>query len=66
MITLEPIVNILLHFFGFFVAMFGLSSLNFEKALRQGRTFQAQVLYISLAMGLGYLIAQFLIQLMMP
>lgn len=66
MITPEPIVNILLHFFGFFVAMLGLSALNFEKALRQGRTFQAQVLYVGTAMALGYLIAQFLIQLMMP
>lgn len=66
MITPEPIVNILLHFFGFFVAMLGLSALNFEKALRQGRTFQAQVLYVGIAMALGYLIAQFLIQLMMP
>jgi len=66
MIKLEPIVNILLHFFGFFVAMLGLSALNFEKALRQGRTFQAQVLYVGTAMALGYLIAQFLIQLMMP
>lgn len=65
MIKLEPIVNILLHFFGFFVAMLGLSALNFEKALRQGRTFQAQVLYVGTAMALGYLIAQFLIQLMM-
>ena len=66
MITLEPIVNILLHFFGFFVAMLGLSALNFEKVLRQGRTFQAQVLYVGTAMAFGYLIAQFLIQLMMP
>jgi len=66
MITPEPIVNILLHFFGFFVAMLGLSALNFEKVLRQGRTFQAQVLYVGTAMALGYLIAQFLIQLMMP
>jgi uncharacterized membrane protein YwzB len=66
MIELEPIVNVLLHFFGFFVAMYGLSAINFEKALRQGRTFQAQVLYIGLSMGLGYLIAQFLKQLMLP
>jgi uncharacterized membrane protein YwzB len=66
MIQLEPIVNVLLHFFGFFVAMYGLSAIHFEKALRQGRTFQAQVLYIGLSMGLGYLIAQFLKQLMIP
>lgn len=65
MIEFEPIVNVLLHFFGFFIAMVGISTLQFEKIIRQGRPFQAQILYISLSMGLGYLIAQFLIQLVL-
>lgn len=65
MIDLEPIVNVLLHFFGFFVAMYGISALQFEKMIRQGRTFQTQILYIGLSMGLGYLIAQFLKQLVL-
>jgi uncharacterized membrane protein YwzB len=63
---LGPIANIALHFFGFFIAMYGLSALSFEKALKQGRVVQAQVLYIACSMGLGYLIAQFLIQLLLP
>ena len=46
--------------------MFGLTALNFEKALRQGKVAQAQVLYIACSMALGYLIAQFLIQLLIP
>ena len=63
---LGPIANIAIHFLGFFIAMFGLSALNFEKALKQGRVMQAQILYIGCSMGLGFLIAQFLIQLILP
>jgi uncharacterized integral membrane protein (TIGR02327 family) len=63
---LGPIANIAIHFLGFFIAMFGLTALNYEKALRQGKVAQAQVLYIACSMALGYLIAQFLIQLLIP
>lgn len=62
----DPLVNILIHFTGFFIAMFGLSALNFEKAIKSGRVIQAQVLYVGCGMGLGYLISQFLLQLLIP
>lgn len=66
MTFIEPIVNLALHFAGFFIAMVGLSALNIEKAIKPGRVLQTQVLYIGCSMGLGYLIAQFLLQLLLP
>ncbi len=52
-----------IHVACFCLAFYSLNALHFEKALRQGRVFQAQLLYILISFGLGYLSAQFIIAL---
>lgn len=44
--------------------MLALGSLDFNKFLKKNRVWQAQLLYIILAMVLGYAVAQFLINIM--
>ncbi len=57
----ELIPRIFIHFLGFFVAMIGLSSIDFNRFLKKNKVWQAQMLYLVLAMALGYLFAQFLL-----
>lgn len=61
---MNPIVRISLYFLSFAIAMIGLSSIDFNRLLKKNRVWQAQVLYIVLAMAIGYLIAQFLFNIM--
>ncbi len=61
---MNPIVRISLYFVSFAIAMIGLSSIDFNRLLKKNRVWQAQVLYIALAMVIGYGLAQFLISIM--
>lgn len=61
---MNPIVRITIHFLSFAIAMIGLSSIDFNRLLKKNRVWQAQVLYIVLAMVIGYGVAQFLISIM--
>lgn len=61
---MNPIVRISLYFLSFAIAMIGLSSIDFNRLLKKNRVWQAQVLYIVLAMAIGYLITQFLFNIM--
>jgi uncharacterized integral membrane protein (TIGR02327 family) len=60
----NTIVRILIHFFGFGVAMLGLSSIDFNRLLKKNKVWQAQVLYLVLSMVIGYGVAQFLLNIM--
>lgn len=44
----------------FILSIYGLSALNYEKALRKDHVKQAQVLYVLLALGLAYLAGSFI------
>ncbi|NLA78559.1 MAG: DUF1146 domain-containing protein [Erysipelothrix sp.] len=61
---MNPIVRITIHFISFAFSMLALGSLDFNKFLKKNRVWQAQLLYIILAMVLGYAVAQFLINIM--
>lgn len=61
---MNPFIRIGVHFAGFAIAMIGLSSLDFNRLLKKNRVKQAQLLYVVLAMVLGYGIAQFLLSIM--
>ena len=61
---LNNITRIIIHFLSFAVAMMALGAIDFNRFLKQNRVWQSQLLYISLAMMLGFGIAQFLIQIM--
>ena len=56
---LDNIKNFLIYLISFTLAMFALQSVNYEKFIKKGRVIEAQLLYILIAMALGYLIAQF-------
>ncbi len=56
---LNFIKNFLIYIISFTLAMFALQSVNYEKFIKKGRVIEAQLLYILIAMALGYLIAQF-------
>lgn len=47
-----------------FLSWYGLSALNYEKALRKDHVVQAQVLYFLLVIALAYLTGSFLLAFM--
>ena len=49
-----------IYFFCFLLSLFGLSSMDYNRCIRQGRTVQAQVLYFIIACCLAYLMGSFL------
>ena len=57
---MEIIKNFLVYVIAFALAMFALSSLNFEKLIKKNKVVEAQLLYILLAMALGYLVDNFI------
>lgn len=54
------IVRIVIYLFSFVVSAYALSGLDLKKITRRGSETKIQLLYIFLALGLGYLIAEFL------
>lgn len=54
------IVRMTVYLTCFALSLYALSSVNYEKILRKGKVWQAQILYILLAMALATLAAQFL------
>ncbi len=60
---MDQLPRLFAHFFGFTIAMMALNSVDFNRFLRKNKVWQAQLLYLVLAMVLGYGVAQFLIAL---
>ncbi len=52
--------RVFIYLLSFIVSIYGLSALDFNRFIRQGRTVQAQVLYYVLACCLAYLLGSFL------
>ncbi len=61
---MNPYVRISIHFISFGLSMMALSALEFNKLLKKHKVWQAQLLYVILAMVLAYGMAQFLINIM--
>ena len=53
-------LKVSIYFFCFLLSLFGLSSLDYNRFIKQGRTVQAQVLYFIIACCLAYLMGSFL------
>ncbi|MCF0108847.1 MAG: DUF1146 domain-containing protein [Erysipelotrichaceae bacterium] len=54
------ILRVVVYIACFTVSLYALTALRFEDSIKQGKVRQAQVLFILMAMALGYLSAQFL------
>ena len=53
-----------IYFFSFLLALLGMSALDFNRFVRQGKVMQAQVLYFVICSALAYLMGNFLMSLM--
>jgi len=56
-------LKIAVYFVCFLFSLYGLSALDFNRFLKQGKTAQAQILCIILAMILAYLLGEFIISI---
>ncbi|WP_078055167.1 DUF1146 domain-containing protein [Erysipelothrix larvae] len=57
------IIRIVVTIISFVVCAYALSGIDFSKLIRKGHESKAMMLYILLSMGLGYLVAQFILSL---
>ena len=54
-------IKVLIQVVCFIGAFYSLQAYEFEKNLKQGRVFQAQLLYLMISCSLAYLTSQFII-----
>ena len=52
-----------IYFFCFLIVLFGMSALDFNRFIRQGKIAQAQILYFIVSCALAYLMGSFLMSL---
>lgn len=57
------ITRLAILFLSFIACYWAILGIDFERFLRKGKTPQAQILAVLLAMGLGYLVMEFLLSL---
>lgn len=57
------ILKITIHILSFIISFYALSGVQFEKVVRVETPFKAQLLLLLSSMGLGFLVAQFLMAL---
>ncbi|UQZ75576.1 hypothetical protein C2I17_14025 [Niallia circulans] len=57
----QALLSILIHIVFIALSWWTLQSLNFEKFLRKNRVFQARVLYVLLAIIMGSIVSNFLL-----
>ncbi|WP_312096473.1 DUF1146 family protein [Niallia sp.] len=57
----QAMLSILVHIIFIALSWWALQSLNFEKFLRKNRVFQARVLYVLLAVIMGSIVSNFLL-----
>ena len=55
--------EVIVYLVCFIFALFGLSGLDFNKAIKQGKIAQAYILYFLLACAIAYLSGQFLMSI---
>lgn len=60
---MHDIQRIVLYFVCFLASAYALRGIDFHKAMRKGSETRIQLLYIFLSLGLGYVVAQFLMGL---
>ena len=58
------LIRIFVHIAAFFVCFYALEGLDFAKIIRRNDVFRARLLLVLFSMGLAYLVAQFMLALM--
>ena len=53
-------LRVLIYFFCFLISLYGLQALDFSRFVKQGRVFQAQLLYFIISCSLAYLMGSFM------
>lgn len=62
-IGLQALMNIFIHFSVIVLTFLALRAVNFNKILKSHRVWESQLLYILLSIAIGYLVSQFVIEL---
>lgn len=57
------LINIAVHFLSFVICFYALSCVRFEEICNVRKPGQVQLLLLLLALGLGYLVAQFMLSI---
>lgn len=57
------LIQLFIYFICFFICLYALSAVDFNKFLKKNRNYEAQVLYIVLAMIMAYILAKFILSL---
>ena len=60
---IEFYIRVAIYFCCFLMALFGMSGLDFNRFIRQGKVVQAQVLYFVICCVLSYLMGNFVMAL---
>ena len=60
---LDFYVKVMIYLFSFVMCFFGLSALDFNRFIKQGKMIQGQVLYYVISCALAYLVANFIMGL---
>ena len=55
--------RLIIYFICFVLALFGLSGIDFNRFIKQGKIAQAYVLYFAIACSIAYLFGQFLMSI---
>lgn len=57
------IYRVIIYLASFFISLYALNALDFNRFIKKGRTSEAQILYFLIAMALAYLVGSMLISL---
>ena len=60
---LDFYIRVAIYFICFLFSMYGLSGLDFNRLLKQGKVAQGQILYFVIACCMAYLMGQFMISI---
>lgn len=60
---LKFFLKVLVYLFSFFISLYGLSALDFNRFIKKGNVNKGQVLYFLIAFALSYLVANFLMNI---
>ena len=56
-------LKVLVYFVAFLASLYGLSALDFNRFLKQGKPAQGQILYFLIAFAMSYLVGNFIMSL---
>lgn len=62
-IDTQILIRIIVHLMAFIISLFTLSGVDFKKVARRGKEAHVFLVYILCSIALGYLVAQFLLNI---